>query len=147
MTGPARRTPGLAEETVDLVVTSPPFLDVVKYAADNWLRCWFCGIDAEAVPMTIARRLDDWQAEMGHVFRELHRVVKRGGYVAFEVGEVRGGTVRLEETVIPSGLAAGFEIVLVLINTQQFTKTANVWGVSNNSLGTNTNRVVVFRKR
>lgn len=146
VTGPARRTPDLADGTVDLVVTSPPFLDVVRYAADNWLRCWFCGIDADAVPMTIARRLDDWQAEMGHVFRELHRVVKQGGYVAFEVGEVRGGTVRLEETVIPCGLDAGFEIVLVLINTQQFTKTANVWGVSNNSLGTNTNRVVVFRK-
>jgi hypothetical protein len=34
----------------------------------------------------------------------------------------------------------------VLINAQQFTKTANVWGVANNSLGTNTNRIVVFRR-
>ncbi len=26
------------------------------------------------------------------------------------------------------------------------TCTANIWGVSNNSLGTNTNRIVLFRK-
>ena len=30
---------------------------------------------------------------------------------------------------------------------QRFTKTANIWGVGNNRLGTNTNRIVVFRKR
>jgi hypothetical protein len=33
-----------------------------------------------------------------------------------------------------------------LLNTQQFTKTANCWGVRNNTRGTNSNRIVVFRK-
>jgi len=33
----------------------------------------------------------------------------------------------------------------VLINSQQFTKTANIWGVSNNRMGTNTNRIVVLQ--
>jgi hypothetical protein len=32
----------------------------------------------------------------------------------------------------------------VLVNDQRFTKTANCWGVSNGSKGTNTNRVVLF---
>ena len=58
----------------------------------------------------------------------------------------RGGKVKLEETVIPCGQAAGLEPVLVLINDQEFTKTANCWGVNNNAKGTNTNRIVVFRK-
>ena len=44
----AARTPRIPAGSVDLVVTSPPFLDVVHYAADNWLRCWFCGIDPRA---------------------------------------------------------------------------------------------------
>ena len=35
----------------------------------------------------------------------------------------------------------------VMINDQKFTKTANCWGVDNNTKGTNTNRIVVFRKR
>ena len=69
-----------------------------------------------------------------------------GGHIAFEVGEVRGGKVRLEEAVIPCGMAAGLQPRLVLINSQRFTKTANCWGVDNGRKGTNTNRVVVFRK-
>ncbi len=73
-------------------------------------------------------------------------MLRPGGHVAFEVGEVKRGKLRLEEVVIPAGIDAGLEPVLVLVNAQEFTKTANCWGVTNNSKGTNTNRVVVFRK-
>ena len=66
--------------------------------------------------------------------------------VPFEVGEVHGGKTKLEETVLPAGVAAGLEPVLVVINDQKFTKTANRWGVDNNFKGTNTNRIVLFRK-
>ena len=131
---------------MDLVVTSPPFLDVVDYAGDNWLRCWFCGIDPAEVKLTILKKVEDWRSAMGQVFLELARVLKPGGHVAFEVGEVRSGRVRLEEHVIGCGAHAGMEPVLVLINSQQFTKTAACWGVANNRQGTNTNRIVLFRK-
>jgi hypothetical protein len=72
--------------------------------------------------------------------------VRPGGHVAFEVGEVRGGTIKLEETVIPAAMESGFEPALVLINAQVFTKTANCWGVTNNAKGTNTNRIVLLRR-
>lgn len=132
--------------TVDLVVTSPPFLDVVNYAGDNWLRCWFCGIDASSVDIAMHKRIDEWQRFIGGVFVQLARLLARGGWVAFEVGEVRGGRVRLEELVVPCGADAGLEPVAILINDQVFTKTANIWGVDNNRHGTNTNRIVIFRK-
>ena len=48
--------------------------------------------------------------------------------------------------MVPLGIAAGFSCEAVLINQQQFTKTANIWGVGNNALGTNSNRIVVFKK-
>jgi ubiquinone/menaquinone biosynthesis C-methylase UbiE len=83
---------------------------------------------------------------MTQVLREVARVLRPGGHVAFEVGEVRGGAVKLEEAVLPCGLSAGLEPRMVVINAQQFTKTANCWGVRNNSKGTNTNRIVVFRR-
>jgi hypothetical protein len=67
--------------------------------------------------------------------------------VAFEVGEVRAGKVRLEQAVVPCGIEAGLEPLLVFINDQKFTKTANCWGVDNNAKGTNTNRIVVFQKK
>jgi hypothetical protein len=148
LTGDARRTPGLGDGTVALTVTSPPFLDVVQYAADNWLRCWFNGLDAREVGagITMARTLEAWSEVMGEVFRELFRVTRSGGHVAFEVGEVLRGTVRLEEAVLPLGLAAGFQCRGVLVNRQAFTKTAHIWGVENNRVGTNSNRIVVYRK-
>jgi len=146
MTGAARSTPGLAGASVSLVVTSPPFLDVVNYAADNWLRCWFCGIDVASVQMSMHKKVDEWQAAMTEVFYELARVLKDAGHIAFEVGEVRGGTIKLEEAVLPCGVAAGLEPQMIVINSQAFTKTANCWGVKNNAKGTNTNRIVVFRK-
>ncbi|HFE63566.1 MAG TPA: site-specific DNA-methyltransferase, partial [Caldithrix sp.] len=50
------------------------------------------------------------------------------------------------EVVVPLGISAGFDCAGILINSQKFTKTANIWGVSNNRAGTNTNRIVLFRK-
>ncbi len=147
LTSPADATPQLAGNSVDLVVTSPPFLNVVDYATDNWLRCWFLALDAKSVKLTIPSRLDTWQEAMTAVFRELHRTLKPGGHVAFEVGEVHGGETRLETAVVPAGLHAGLSPRLILINDQQFTKTANCWGVDNNAKGTNTNRIVLFQKR
>lgn len=137
----------VTDNSVSLVVTSPPFLDVVQYATDNWLRCWFNGIDADSIPIWNFRKAEDWQAAMTKVFCELHRALQPGGHVAFEVGEVKGGKVKLEDYVLPAGVDAGLCPELVLINAQEFTKTANCWGVDNRTKGTNTNRIVLFRKR
>jgi hypothetical protein len=146
LTQPAAHTPEIPGQSVSLVVTSPPFLNVVDYATDNWLRCWFLGIDAQSVKLTVPKKLEAWRAAMTEVFHELHRILKPGGHIAFEVGEVHGGKTKLEETVLPCGVAAGLEPELVLINDQQFTKTANCWGVDNMAKGTNTNRIVLFRR-
>ena len=144
----ARNTPEIPSNSVQLTVTSPPFLDIVQYAQDNWLRSWFNGIDIQEVEknITMSKTLDEWNDTMQEVFAELFRITKIGGYVAFEVGEVRNGKIRLDESVISIGLKAGFTVVGILINEQNFTKTANIWGVKNNTSGTNTNRIVVFRK-
>jgi hypothetical protein len=144
---PANASLEIPAGSVSLVVTSPPFLDVVDYAADNWLRCWFLGVDVKSVQLTVPHKLAAWQKAMTEVFQELHRLLRPGGHLAFEVGEVRHGAIRLEEAVIPCGIAAGLTPQLVLINDQKFTKTANCWGVDNNAKGTNTNRIVLFQRK
>lgn len=148
VTGAAAATQQIADASVQLTVTSPPFLDVVQYANDNWLRCWFNNLDAEAIAagITMSRTVDAWDKRMAPVFSELYRVTKPGGWVAFEVGEVRKGKIRLEEHVVPLGTGAGFECKAILINEQRFTKTSNIWGIGNNEAGTNSNRIVVFQK-
>ncbi|MFN0278928.1 MAG: DNA methyltransferase [Pyrinomonadaceae bacterium] len=149
LTGNARNTKVITDESVSLTVTSPPFLDIVQYAQDNWLRCWFNGLDAKKVEaeITMSKTVPIWSEVMDSVFKELYRVTKPTGWVAFEVGEVRSGKIKLEEAVIPLGERNGFNLNCVMINEQIFTKTANIWGVSNNTKGTNSNRIVVFQKK
>ncbi len=144
----ARDTQQIEGNRVNLTVTSPPFLDVVQYSKDNWLRCWFNDIDTGEIErkITLSRTVEEWAVVMGQVLKELHRLTKPGGWVAFEVGEVRRGKINLEEYVVPQGLSAGFECSGVVVNRQQFTKTSNIWGIKNNRGGTNTNRIVLFRK-
>ncbi|MGB3502251.1 MAG: DNA methyltransferase [Mesorhizobium sp.] len=144
--GPASATPGIATASVDLVVTSPPFLDIVQYAADNWLRCWFAGLDADAINISMHRKASDWTSFVHDTFLELGRVVKPSGHVAFEVGEVRNGTIALELLVLEALGGTPFDAECVIINQQEFTKTANCWGVANNAKGTNSNRIVVARR-
>ncbi len=149
LTNDAGKTPEIKSKTVQLTVTSPPFLDIVTYSKDNWLRCWFNSLNDVNISSGIAtaKTVTEWSDIMGKVFHELYRITKKDGWVAFEVGEVRKGTIRLDEYVVPLGINAGFTCEGIVINQQEFTKTSNIWGVSNNTDGTNTNRIVLFHKR
>lgn len=142
----ADSVPQVSSNSVDLVVTSPPFLDEVDYLQDNWMRMWFCGISMKKSSLWQLRSIPEWTVRMEATLRELRRVLKPGGIVAFEVGEVRKGTVRLEFDVVSAGIRAGLVPKQVLINSQQFTKTSSCWGIANNKRGTNSNRIVVFTK-
>ncbi len=146
LTKSSDQTEEIKSNYVSLVVTSPPFLDTVDYATDNWLRCWFNDIDENKIQLWNFKNIVDWRYHMTLVFKESKRILKPGGYVAFEVGEVRGGKVKLEEHVIPAAESAGLEPILVLINSQEFTKTSQCWGVDNLTKGTNTNRIVLLKK-
>ena len=144
----AAYTPEIGSNSVQLTVTSPPFLNIVQYSKDNWLRWWFNSLDGDKISkhITMAKTVEQWSTVMGSVFNELYRVTKPKGWVAFEVGEIKNRTVNLDEHVVPLGHSAGFECHGILVNFQEFTKTANIWGIRNMKSGTNTNRIVMFQK-
>lgn len=148
LTKDARNTPEINKNLVQLTVTSPPFLKVVQYSKDNWLRCWFNSINAEVISKKITMESDvnKWSKMMGSVFKELYRITKINGWIAFEVGEIQKGKIKLEDYIVPEGLNAGFVCKGIVINEQDFTKTSNIWGIKNKESGTNTNRIVLFRK-
>lgn len=145
-TGDAALTSGIPDQSVSLVVTSPPFLDIVQYADDNWLRCWFADIDVKSVPISMYRSPQAWEVMVRSVLIEMSRILRPSGHLAFEVGEVRKNSVLLEELVWSAAFNLPFERLGVLVNSQKFTKTSNIWGVENGQLGTNTNRIVLLRK-
>lgn len=144
--GSAWDTSEIKDSSVKLVVTSPPFLDIVQYAADNWLRCWFAGIDPEQVNISMHKKTEEWTEMVHSVLAEMSRILCSGGHIAFEVGEVRNKSVLLEDLVLEAANGLPLEKLGVMVNQQDFTKTANCWGVDNGSKGTNTNRIVILRR-
>ncbi len=143
--GSAESMNHIEDNSVDLIVTSPPFLDIVQYAKDNWLRCWFAGIELDEVKIAHYRSIEDWKSFVHRCFTEFLRILKPKGYVAFEVGEVRNQEVRLEEVVLQAIQDLSYNVLGVLVHEQEFTKTSHCWGVNNNSKGTNSNRIVVVQ--
>jgi len=95
-------------EQARLVVTSPPYLRVVKYGYYNWLRLWFLGVDPAAVDRALddAHRLPAYLAFLREVLAGLRELLTDDAVVALVVGDVeldRGkafsGGVGLAETV------------------------------------------------
>lgn len=150
----ARQLKGLRKNSVDLVITSPPFLNKVNYFDDNWMRAWFLGCEESfnRNDLTVTPDLKKWSIFMRDVMFELGRVLKPGAHAVIEVGEVvlGGRSLNLDEILlehlplsVPGGRLLGRE---VFINAQNFTKLANCWDVKNNKKGTNTNRCLVLQK-
>jgi len=146
LTTDARETKTIAANSIQLTVTSPPFLDVVDYVQDNWLRCWFNDLDAAeaAKTITMARTLEDWSAVMFGAFRELYRITKPRGFVAFEVGEVRNNKIRLDEYVVPLGIKAGFSCIGIIKNEHHSSFSTTKHNAENLDLAQD--NIVLFRK-
>jgi len=142
----ADKTDLIKKCSIDLVVTSPPFLDIVDYLADNWLRIWFTSAVFDENMLWQIKDLDQWIVKMKAVLLELKRVLKDDGTIAFEVGEVRNSKVNLDLHIAEVAIEVGLNPICIVRNEQAFTKTSNCWGVANNRKGTNSNRIVVLRK-
>lgn len=154
-TGDSRDLKGWEDESVHLVVTSPPFLNQVDYVQDTWIETWFCDIPREEIEGKIVQTpdLEAWTNFISDTLAELHRVVVPGGVVAMEVGEVRykGNLLNLDEIIANLTCSKAhnlgqFKVQEILVQSQQFTKLANCFKVANNKLGTNTNRIVLMEK-
>jgi len=136
----------LGDSSVDLIVTSPPFLDKVDYAKDNWMRKWFLGLEGEP-QISIFRDLTDWNKFIANVLKECSRVMKKNSYLVMEVGEVLSGKnqISLEKEIVMNAKDTPLYWTKTFINSQKFTKLSNCWNVDNNLKGTNSNRCVVFQ--
>jgi hypothetical protein len=85
----ALRARGLPDRT-RLVVTSPPYLRVVKYGYYNWLRTWLLGFDAKAIDATLddAHRREPYLAFLRDVLADLRSITADDAIVVLVIGDV-----------------------------------------------------------
>jgi site-specific DNA-methyltransferase (adenine-specific) len=137
-----------------LVVTSPPYLRVVKYGYYNWLRAWFLGEDAVAIDETLddAHHSGPYLAFIREVLADLRTVLTDDAILALVIGDVeldRGRAIRsgygLAERVwaaaaAPEGYALAGIVVDPVASHRKMTK---LWG-DEAGRATKTDRILVL---
>lgn len=88
----------LGEERPRLVLTSPPYLQVIQYGKYNWVRLWFLGEDAKQVDATLSTTssLTRYLRFMTDVLGRLGDALDADAFVALVIGDVRRGNEQLD---------------------------------------------------
>jgi hypothetical protein len=86
----------IEDETVDTVISSPPYFGALDYARDNRLRLWFLGCeDWKELDASLTANRKVYLSQMRVCLQEIHRVLKPDSYCALVLGDVeRDGRIR-----------------------------------------------------
>ncbi len=133
---------------VKLILTSPPYLGIVNYAKQNWIRGWFLNQNTEVVSKELDDdlNLEEWIKFSKSVILQLKPFLKKDGVAVFVIGDVARG----KNSVIP--LAREFCLMVremglfknvwcindVIANTD---KTTKIWADTKGK-ATTTDRIV-----
>lgn len=90
----------LKPQSVDLVITSPPYLGVVNYGTANWIRLWLLGVDEVGRERGAGRKKLNAALDHAHTYGSyqdfmlrtvlgIERVLKRDGVAVLVIGDVK----------------------------------------------------------
>lgn len=141
-------------DRVRLVVTSPPYLRVVKYGYYNWLRTWLLGFDARAIDATLddAHHREPYLVFLRDVLSGLRTILTDDAVVVLVIGDVefdRGrpiaGAVGLAERVWEASAAPeGYRLAgVALDDVAAQRKMTKLWGAEAGR-ATKTDRILVL---
>lgn len=113
----ARRL-SLEDESVNLIVTSPPYFNMQTYAWDNWLRLWFLGYDYLEVKSKLfqSESKQKFRIFMLESLKEMFRVLKENSACFVVVGDVKlnGHYINMAEMIAPIAESVGFTVARLI---------------------------------
>jgi site-specific DNA-methyltransferase (adenine-specific) len=146
----SRGLPDLAR----LVVTSPPYLRVVKYGYYNWLRTWLLGFDARAIDAALddAHHRAAWEVFLREVLAGLRPLLTDDAVVVLVIGdvetdrgrEIQGGIGLAERLWETAAEPEGYRLAgVVLDSVAPGRKLTRLWG-DEAGRATKTDRILVL---
>lgn len=86
----------IADESVDSIISSPPYFGALDYARDNRLRLWFLGCENwKELDAQLTAKNKVYLPQMSACLQEMARVLKPGRYCVLVLGDVeRNGKTR-----------------------------------------------------
>ncbi len=82
----------LQDKSIDLIITSPPYLNIINYTGNNWIKLWLLGFDRKTLKKKI--KLTDHLKEQEYklfiikILNNLHPKIKPNGKICLVVGDV-----------------------------------------------------------
>lgn len=151
--------------SVKLIVTSPPYLNVVRYGKFNWIRLWLLGESVSDVDASLRVEKTDRRLCLADKFRfkaycgflkaaltECARVLRDDGACVVTIGDVVNDEHGAHELATEVWESVRGEVALDLTATvvddvNEVGKVSKIWGEEKRGKATRTDRVMVFHKR
>lgn len=135
------------------IVTSPPYLGVLRYGAFNWIRLWFLGYEPGEIDARLdtTDSMDRYLSFMTSFLLAAAQVLDQGAPLAMVIGDVveNGQHVQLAprvweelEDVVPFSRKA-----LYVDDFNENDKTTRIWGEDRKGRATPTERILVVVRR
>jgi hypothetical protein len=153
----------LPKESVSLIVTSPPYLQAVRYGKFNWIRLWLLGHSVEDVDRKVHVERTDLRLRLSDRFalprycdfiestlKECSAILKPGGSCVLVIGDVRtphGDDLNLARAVwsrVKRDVNLRLESEMV-DEIKTSIKVTRIWG-GRRGLATNRDRILLLRK-
>ncbi|MHB8644809.1 MAG: DNA methyltransferase [Thermomicrobiales bacterium] len=92
----------VSDDSVDSIISSPPYFGALDYARDNRLRLWFLGVeDWKAIDNILTASDKVYVPQMIESLKEMYRVLKPEGYCVLVLGDVeRNGKIRNTSSIL-----------------------------------------------
>lgn len=150
----ARKLTRIGENSVDLIVTSPPYTRVIRYGKFNWIRLWFFGSTWGDVDdkLFFSQSIEKYCGFMYEVLKEVRRVLKVGGKAVFVIGDVKSkdsdridnlAKVVWEKCAKPLGFRKRGKIIEDVI--RDTTKVSKIWGKKKGN-ATKIDRILILER-
>ena len=116
--GDARNLSFLADKSIDLICTHPPYANIIHYS------------EGQNIPNDLSNLdVQDFLDQMKPVVSECYRVLKRGKYCAILMGDTRkkGHIIPMSFDVMKIFEAVGFAVKEIIIKQQHNCKATGYW--------------------
>jgi site-specific DNA-methyltransferase (adenine-specific) len=152
----ARKTGRISNESVDLIITSPPYTRLIAYAKFNWIRLWALKEEAREIERTLFTTSSQsrYYRFMREVISNCDRILTRKGKLILVIGDVQEKNkteppINLAEEVwVNCAQPLGFEKVegTVVDPIRDDRKVTKVWGKTRGN-ATKIDRMLILSRK
>ena len=145
--------PAITKKSVKLVVSSPPYLKVIKYGLYNWIRLWFLDISQKTLDSSLddAHAIEPYLDFLEMASRQVYNTLSANGICVWIIGDVQQqnkGNIELAKLVWTRlEQTTNFHLIKILEDPIDANKkVTKIWGKSKRGQATKIDRVLVMKK-